>query len=43
MTSHPGTLITWWTGDSLMVFDAGTMALRYTIAAGGTTAPLGPG
>ncbi len=41
--SHPGSLITWWTGDSLMVFDANTLALRYTIAAGDKTAPLGPG
>ncbi len=40
--SHPGSLITWWTGDSLMVFDANTVALRYTIAAGDKT-PLGPG
>ncbi|HEX5255090.1 MAG TPA: hypothetical protein VFW69_14690 [Mycobacterium sp.] len=41
--SHPGSLITWWTGDSLMVFDANTLALRYTIAAGDKAAPLGPG
>lgn len=40
--SHPGSLITWWTGDSLMVFDTNTLALRYTIAAGDKT-PLGPG
>ncbi len=40
--SHPGSQITWWTGDSLMVFDANTVALRYTIAAGDKT-PLGPG
>lgn len=41
--SRTGSLVTWWTGDSVLVFDAGTLALRYTIAAGGTTAPLGPG
>lgn len=41
--SHAGSLMTWWTGDSLMVFDVNTLALRYTIAAGGKTAPLGPG
>jgi hypothetical protein len=35
--------VTWWTGDSLMVFDATNMTLRYTIARGETTAPLGPG
>ncbi len=42
--SQAGTLVTWWTGDSLMVFDAGKFTLRYTIAAGDTkVAPLGPG
>ncbi len=40
--SQAGSLITWWTGDSLMVFDAGKFTLRYTIAAG-EKAPLGPG
>jgi len=39
--SQAGSLITWWIGDSLMVFDAGRFALRYTIAAGAKT-PLGP-
>jgi hypothetical protein len=41
--SQTGNLVTWWTGDSLMVFDASSLTLRYTIAAGETTAPLGPG
>ncbi|HTY30452.1 hypothetical protein [Mycobacterium sp.] len=41
--SQTGNLVTWWTGDSLMVFDANNMTLRYTIAKGETTAPLGPG
>lgn len=41
--SHAGSLLTWWTGDSLMVFDVNTLALRYTIAAGDKAAPLGPG
>jgi len=41
--SQAGSLVTWWTGDSLMVFDASSLTLRYTIAAGETTAPLGPG
>jgi hypothetical protein len=41
--SHAGNLITWWTGDSLMVFEANSLTLRYTIAAGDTAAPLGPG
>jgi hypothetical protein len=38
-----GNLVTWWTGDSVMVFDSSDLTLRYTIAAGETTAPLGPG
>jgi hypothetical protein len=41
--SQTGNLVTWWTGDSLMVFDASSLTLRYTIAAGEKTAPLGPG
>ena len=41
--SRTGNLVTWWTGDSLMVFEANNLTLRYTIAAGETTAPLGPG
>ena len=41
--SHAGNLVTWWTGDSLLVFDAGKLTLRYTIAAGDTAMPLGPG
>jgi hypothetical protein len=43
VVSHPGNLVTWWTGDALMVFDAGKLTLRYTIAAGDTAMPLGPG
>ena len=39
--SQAGSLITWWTGNSVMVFDAGKFGLRYTIAAGAKT-PLGP-
>lgn len=41
--SHAGSVVTWWTGDSLLVFDASNFTLRYTIAAGDTAAPLGPG
>ncbi|EUA08555.1 putative conserved alanine and valine rich protein [Mycobacterium kansasii 732] len=41
--SQTGNLVTWWTGDALMVFDAGKLTQRYTIAAGETAAPLGPG
>lgn len=43
VVSQSGSLVTWWTGDSVMVFDANNLTLRYTIAAGQTTAPLGPG
>ncbi|BBZ45478.1 Rv3212 family protein [Mycobacterium parmense] len=41
--SQAGNVVTWWTGDSVMVFDAANLTPRYTIAAGGSTAPLGPG
>jgi hypothetical protein len=43
VVSQAGNLVTWWTGDALMVFEANNLTLRYTIAAGETTAPLGPG
>jgi hypothetical protein len=43
VVSQAGNLVTWWTGDSVMVFEASHLTLRYTIAAGETTAPLGPG
>jgi hypothetical protein len=43
VVSHAGNLVTWWTGDSLMVFDASNLIRRYTIAAGDTVAPVGPG
>lgn len=43
VVSQSGSLVTWWTGDSLLVFDASTLIQRYTIAAGETAAPLGPG
>ncbi|MCV7103662.1 Rv3212 family protein [Mycobacterium palustre] len=41
--SQTGNLVTWWTGDSVLVFEASTLTPRYTIAAGETTVPLGPG
>jgi len=43
VASQIGNLITWWTGDALLVFDASSLNQRYTIAAGATAAPLGPG
>lgn len=42
VSSLAGNSVTWWTGDSVMVFDATSLTPRYTIAAGETTAPLGP-
>ncbi|OBF84544.1 hypothetical protein A5791_24145 [Mycobacterium sp. 852002-51163_SCH5372311] len=43
VASPAGNLVTWWTGDSLMVFETGKLSLRYTIASGETATPLGPG
>lgn len=40
--SRPGDLITWWTGDSLMVFSANNLQYKYTVAASGDNAPVGP-
>lgn len=40
--SRAGDLITWWTGDSLMVFSANGLRYKYTVAASGTNRPLGP-
>jgi hypothetical protein len=41
--SRPGNLVSWWTGDSVIVFDATDLRYRYTIAAVGAAVPLGPG
>ena len=43
VATQAGGLVTWWTGDALVVFDSTSLTQRYTIAAGETTAPLGPG
>jgi hypothetical protein len=43
VVSQSGNLVTWWTGDALLVFDATNLTQRYTIAAGETAVPLGPG
>ena len=43
VATQTGSVVTWWTGDALVVFDSTTLTERYTIAAGQTTAPLGPG
>lgn len=43
VVSQAGNLVTWWTGDTVMVFDGTNLTPRYTIAAGESTTPLGPG
>jgi hypothetical protein len=40
--SRAGDLITWWTGDSVMVFSANGLRYRYTVAPSGANIPLGP-
>jgi hypothetical protein len=40
--SRPGNLITWWTGDTVMVFDAANLTYRYSISPAGHSAPVGP-
>ncbi len=41
-TSSLGALLTWWTGDSLVVFDAASLTYRYTIGPSEPALPLGP-
>jgi hypothetical protein len=43
VATQTGSLVTWWTGEALVVFDSTSLTQRYIIAAGDTTAPLGPG
>ncbi|HET9875484.1 MAG TPA: hypothetical protein VFQ37_06920 [Mycobacterium sp.] len=40
--SRPAGLISWWTGDAVLMFDATTLAHRYTVSAVGPAVPLGP-
>lgn len=40
--SRAGDLITWWTGDSLMVFSDNNFDYRYTVAPAGPNKPVGP-
>jgi hypothetical protein len=42
VVSRPGNLVTWWTGDAVMVFDAANLTYRYSIAGAGSSVPLGP-
>jgi hypothetical protein len=41
-TTRAGDLVTWWTGDSVMVFDAAGLRYRYTVSPAGEHAPVGP-
>jgi hypothetical protein len=40
--SRAGDLVTWWTGDSVMVFDANGMKYKYTVSPVNGQAPVGP-
>jgi hypothetical protein len=40
--SRLGSVLTWWTGDSVLVFDAMNLTYRYTINGTGPGVPLGP-
>ncbi|MGE2690950.1 hypothetical protein [Mycolicibacterium pulveris] len=40
--SRAGDLITWWTGDTVMVFSANGLRYKYSIAPSGPDIPLGP-
>lgn len=41
--SRPSNMVTWWTGDAVLVFDEATLTYRYTVAADGPHVPVGPG
>jgi hypothetical protein len=41
--SRAGDLITWWTGEDVMVFSANGLRYKYTVTPAGGDAPLGPG
>jgi hypothetical protein len=40
--TRPGNLVTWWTGDAVMVFSASGLQYRYTVGPAGTHVPVGP-
>ncbi|MGA8329657.1 MAG: hypothetical protein WB777_10230, partial [Mycobacterium sp.] len=42
VVSRPGNLMTWWTGDTVMVFDAANLTYRYSIGPAGRSVPVGP-
>lgn len=41
-TTRVGDVLTWYTGDSVMVFDANGLRYKYTVSAQGGQAPIGP-
>ncbi|HEU0192509.1 MAG TPA: hypothetical protein VFR17_14770 [Mycobacterium sp.] len=40
--SRPAGLISWWTGDAVVMFDAASLTYRYTVHTAGSAVPLGP-
>ena len=42
VVTRPGNLITWWTGDRVMVFDSANLTYRYSIGPAGSSVPVGP-
>ena len=42
-TTKTGDLVTWWTGDSVLVFDASKLHYSYTVTPSGSHMPVGPG
>lgn len=40
--SRAGDLITWWTGDSVLVFESSGLRYKYTVAPAAGGAPIGP-
>ncbi|MCX8562537.1 PQQ-binding-like beta-propeller repeat protein [Mycolicibacterium mucogenicum] len=41
-TTRVGDVVTWYTGDSVLVFDANGLRYKYTVSAQGGQAPIGP-
>jgi hypothetical protein len=42
VVSRLGNLVTWWTGDKVMVFDGATLTYRFSIGPAGPSVPVGP-
>lgn len=42
VATRAGDVITWWTGDSVMVFDGSGLRYKYTVTPSGPSLPLGP-